>query len=69
VKAKLVPFHHTKLGLVVFAIAELAIAYGLASISIDRGGFWWYVLTLAFLVGAVHNLVRLGKKVVPRGYA
>jgi hypothetical protein len=52
-------WHQTKLGLLVFGVVELAIAYGFVSLSIDRGNLWWYLLTLIFLVGALQNLFRL----------
>ncbi len=56
---KLDKWHKTRSGLAVFCIAELAIAYGFASLSIDRGNFFWYLLTLIFLVGALQNLFKL----------
>jgi hypothetical protein len=56
---KLDKWHKTKLGLLVFAIVEVAITYGFASLSIDRGNLWWYLLTLIFLVGFLQNFVRL----------
>ncbi|HEX4774655.1 MAG TPA: hypothetical protein VH234_04005 [Candidatus Saccharimonadales bacterium] len=59
---KLDRWHKTKVGLLVFAIVELAIAYGFASLSIDRGNFWWYLLTLVFFVGFLQNLARLTGK-------
>lgn len=52
-------WHKTRPGLLVFGIIELAIAYGFASLAIDRGSLWWYLLTLIFLVGALQNIVRL----------
>ena len=52
-------WHKTKLGLLVFGLVELAIAYVFASLSIDRGNLFWYLLTVIFLVGAVRNLIRL----------
>jgi hypothetical protein len=56
---KLDKWHKTRLGLLVFAIIELAIAYGFLSLSIDRGNFWWYLLTLIFLVGFLQNFSKL----------
>lgn len=56
---KLHRWHRTRPGLLVFSFVELAIAYGFASLSIDRGNFWWYLLTLIFLVGALNNLAKL----------
>lgn len=56
---KLDKWHKTRLGLLVFAIIELAIAYGFLSLSIDRGNFFWYLLTLVFLVGFLQNFFKL----------
>jgi hypothetical protein len=52
-------FHKTRLGLLVFGVGELAIAYGFVSLAIDRGNWLWYLLTLIFFVGALQNLFRL----------
>jgi hypothetical protein len=52
-------WHQTKSGLLVFGIVELAIAYGFASLAIDSGSLWWYLLTLIFLVGALQNIFKL----------
>lgn len=56
---KLDTWHHTRLGLAVFAVLELIIADGFFSLSIDRGNLWWYLLTLIFLVGALQNIIKL----------
>lgn len=56
---KLDTFHKTKLGYLVFFIIEFSIAYGFMSLSIDRGNFFWYLLTLVFLVGSLQNLMKL----------
>lgn len=52
-------YHRTKLGMLIFVLVELAIAYGFASLAIDRGNLWWYLLALIFLVGALQNLFKL----------
>lgn len=52
-------WHKTKTGLLVFCLVELAVAYGFASLSIDRGNLWWYLLALVFLVGALQNFFKL----------
>ena len=63
---KLDRFHKTKPGYLLFGLIELALAYAMASLAIDRGTWWWYVLTLVFLVGALQNfcglLRRKGKR-------
>jgi hypothetical protein len=51
-------WHKTKVGYLVFAVVELALAYGLISLAIDRGSLWWYALTLIFLVGGLKNLLK-----------
>ena len=52
-------FHKRKLGLLIFGLVELVFAYGFMSLAIDRGNFWWYILTLIFLIGALQNFVHL----------
>jgi len=61
---KLDRWHHTKLGLLIFSIAELVVAYGFASLAIDRGNLWYYLLALIFLFGALQNLFKLIGKVL-----
>jgi len=56
---KLDQWHKTKLGYLVFGLIELAVAYGFASLSIDRGNLWYYLFTLIFLVGALQNFFKL----------
>lgn len=52
-------WHQTKLGLLVFGLAELAITYGFATLAIDRGNLWWYLLALIFLIGSLQNFTKL----------
>lgn len=61
---KLDAWHQTKLGLAVFGVAELALAYGFSSLAIDRGNFVWYLLALFFLVGFLQNFIKLIKAVL-----
>jgi hypothetical protein len=56
---KLDTWHRTKTGLFIMCLVELAIAYGFASLSIDRGNLWWYLLTIIFFIGALQNFLRL----------
>jgi hypothetical protein len=56
---QLAKWHDTKLGLLIFAVVELAVCYGFVSLSIDRGNLWWYLLALIFLIGTLQNLVKL----------
>ncbi len=57
-------FHKSKAGLLVFALVELAIADGFFGLSVDRGNFFWYLLTLVFLIGTLKNLFKLIGKLV-----
>jgi len=59
-------FHKRKLGLLIFGLVELAITYGFMSLAIDRGNFWWYILTLIFLIGALQNFVHLIGSFLPK---
>jgi hypothetical protein len=52
-------WHKTKPGFLIFGLLELAVAYGWASLAIDRGNPWYYLLALIFLVGALQNLFKL----------
>jgi hypothetical protein len=56
---KLHNFHQTRLGLLVFAVVELAITYGFASLAINDGNLVIYLLTLIFLVGFLQNFFKL----------
>ena len=60
-------WHKTKLGYLIAALVELAIAYVFASLAIDRGNFWYYLLTLIFMVGSLQNLVKLASKLAGKG--
>jgi hypothetical protein len=65
---KLHNWHQSKLGLLFFGLVELGAAYGFASLAIDRGGLWWYALTLIFFVGALQNLFKLIGKAINGGH-
>jgi hypothetical protein len=51
-------WHKTRSGLLVFALVELGLAYGFASLAIDRGNLWYYLLTLLFIIGASQSTAR-----------
>ena len=57
-------WHQKKLGLLTFAIVELAIAYGFGSLAVDRGNFLWYALAVLFLFGCIQNRAKLIGSVV-----
>ena len=52
-------WYKTRTSLAMFGVIELAVAYGFASLAIDRGSWWWYGLTLLFFIGALRNFVKL----------
>jgi hypothetical protein len=48
-------WHKTKVGLLLFALIELGLAYGFVSLAIDRGNLFYYGLSLIFLIGFLQN--------------
>lgn len=52
-------WHKTKTGFLVFGLVGLGLAYLSASVAIDTGNLWHYVLTLAFLFAGLSNLIRI----------
>lgn len=61
---RLAKWHQTYAGLGISAAAELLLAYGFASLAIDRGSLLWYVLALAFLIVGLQSLTRLIGKLI-----
>lgn len=57
-------FHKTKLGLLVFALVEAALVVAFFGLSVDRGNFLWYLLTLVFLFGTIQNFIKLIGKII-----
>jgi hypothetical protein len=53
-------------GLIIFGLAELAIAFGFASRAIDTGSLIEYFLGLVFLVAALQNGTRLIRWIIPK---
>lgn len=58
---KLHAFHKTRRGYITFGIIELAVAYVLASISIDTANMFAYVFTVVFLIGSISNFINAAK--------
>jgi hypothetical protein len=54
-------WHKTRTGYLVFALVELALAYGFASWAIDSGRIIAYVLSVLFFVGGLRNLFKVFK--------
>ncbi len=61
---KLDAWHKTKIGLLVFAVLELILAYIFVSLAIDKGNFFYYGLTLILLFGSLQNIVKLAGKLI-----
>lgn len=57
-------WHTTKTGLLVFGLVELALVYLFASLAIDRGNLWYYLLALICLAGTLQNFTRLIRKMI-----
>lgn len=62
--AQLKTWHDSKKGLLIFGLAELLIAYAIASRAIHTGSLWQYFFTFVFLLGAAQNLFRLVLKII-----
>jgi hypothetical protein len=61
-------WHQSLPGLLTFFMLEAVLVYAFASLAIDRGSAWFYLLTLLFLIGSLQNLVKLiGKSVSIHG--
>jgi hypothetical protein len=62
VMLKITNWHQSALGLLTFAVIELALTYGLTSLAVDRGNLWWYILAIIAFIGAIQNLIKLIRK-------
>ncbi len=58
---KLDRWHKTRLGLLIVALVELALAYMFVSLAIDHGNLFYYLLALLFLVGSLQNFFKFAK--------
>ena len=52
-------WHKTRMGLLVFALVELLLAYGAASWAIDSGNLLLYIATIILLIDGIQNLAKL----------
>ena len=62
--ASLPKWHRTKAGFLVFALIELGLSYGLASLAVNSGALWQYLLALILLIGCLQNLAKLIKSII-----
>ncbi len=56
--------HKTATGYLVVGLVGLGLAYLCALWAIDNGNVWLYVVTVVLFIGAVHDMVRLPRKVL-----
>lgn len=52
-------FHKNRFGYLMFGLVELGLAYLFASLAIDSGDWWEYLLTIIFLFGFLQNAARM----------
>jgi len=52
-------WHKTKVGHLVFGLAELGLAYLFASLAINSGSLWQYALAFILLFGAIQNFIKI----------
>jgi hypothetical protein len=57
-------WHKTRVGLLVFALVELGLAYGGASWAIDSGNLLLYVVTIVLFFGSLQNFAKLIRNVI-----
>lgn len=55
---KLHNWKQTRMGQIITGVAEGVLAYIFASLAIDTASWWYYLLTLLFVVGTVQNFVK-----------
>jgi len=57
--AQIDKFHKTRPGFAVFGLVELGLVYIFASLAINSGSVWQWLLAIIFLFGSLQNLVRM----------
>ena len=57
-------WHQTKLGLLVFGVVELGLAYIFASLAINSAHTWQWLLAVIFGLGVLQNAGRLAGKII-----
>lgn len=59
--SKIDQFHKTKKGYATFAVIEIILFYGVASLAIDTGSMVVYALGILLIVGIIVNITNLVK--------
>lgn len=57
-------WHKSTSGYIVFTLVELGLAYAFASLSINSGNLWWYLITIIFFIGALKNLFKFLNSII-----
>ncbi|MGI0133763.1 MAG: hypothetical protein ACREBW_02235 [Candidatus Micrarchaeaceae archaeon] len=55
---RLAIWHQTTWGFLTFGAVELAAVYVVASMAINSGALWQYVLGILLLIGGIRNVVK-----------
>jgi hypothetical protein len=55
---RLAVWHQTRWGLLTFGTSELVATYIFASLAINSGALWEYILGIVLLAGSVRNIVK-----------
>lgn len=56
---QLAAWHRTRGGLFLLGCLELAAAYGVASLAINSGALWEYLLGIVLIIASVRNMANL----------
>ncbi|HET8709180.1 MAG TPA: hypothetical protein VFL85_02765 [Candidatus Saccharimonadales bacterium] len=51
-------WHKTRIGLLVFSLVELSLAYGAVSWAIDSGNLLLYLATIILLYNGIYNFIK-----------
>lgn len=51
-------WHQTREGLISFTLIEAGLAYVFASLAIDSGSLWQWLLAIVLAIGSVQNFVK-----------
>lgn len=57
-------WRHTRVGRLCWMVLAGAIAYAFASLAIDSGALWQWVLAIGFAIDAIYNLVQLVRSLI-----
>lgn len=58
---KISAWHKTRAGMLIFGLIELALVYIWASLAINSGAWWQWLIVIILLFGAISNLIGATK--------